>query len=363
MRSVSVDGEGSTPFSKLPVGRTIGARRPRIGGAEAELQTDTFEGQMEGRGFPPLAAASRALGRLVYPRASMSDQKLREAVSGKVVLVTGASYGIGEACARRLAGAGAVVLLAARSEDRLVDICADVSRRGGTAQAYPMDLADPERVDALAAAVLERHGHVDVIVNNAGKSIRRSIGLSYNRFHDFERTIAVNYLGPVKLLLALLPSMRRRHTGHIVNVSTLGVRMPPAPRWAAYQASKSAFDVFLRTVAVEAAADGVTTTSIYMPLVRTRMSAPTPELRYVPGLNPDEAGGLVCKAVVERPEVISPWWAGPIEAGFALTRRPWEAGSRLWSRVSTDTPAAVSGATEASAETPPAPTREGGDRG
>jgi NAD(P)-dependent dehydrogenase (short-subunit alcohol dehydrogenase family) len=278
----------------------------------------------------------------VNPHADVSERSLRDAVSGKIVLVTGASYGIGEATARRLGGAGATLLLVARSEDRLIDLCAGVERSGGTAHAYPTDLADPGAVDELVAAVLERHGHVDVVVNNAGKSIRRSLELSYHRFHDFERTIDVNYLGPVKLLLGVLPSMRERGEGHVVNVSTLGVRMPPAPRWGAYQASKTAFDVFLRTLAVEAAADGVTTTSIYMPLVRTRMSAPTPELRYVPGLRPDEAAGLVCKAIVERPKVISPWWAGMAEAGFALTRRPWELASGVWSRLTKDTKAAVS---------------------
>jgi NAD(P)-dependent dehydrogenase (short-subunit alcohol dehydrogenase family) len=292
------------------------------------------------------------------PHADVGDRSLREALSGKVVLVTGASYGIGEATARRLGAAGATVLVVARSEDRLMDVCEDISRSGGSAYPYPTDLSDPAAVDRLARTVLERHGHVDVIVSNAGKSIRRSLELSYQRFGDFERTIGVNYLGPVKLLLALLPSMRTRGTGHIVNVSTLGVRMPPAPRWGAYQASKTAFDVFLRTVAVEAAADGVTTTSIYMPLVRTRMSAPTPELRYVPGLSPAEAAGLVCKAIVERPKVISPWWAGIAEAGFALTRRPWEAASGFWSRRSEDTSAAVESAQAESPHRRQVPSRE-----
>ena len=281
-------------------------------------------------------------------------------MAGKVVLVTGASYGIGEATARRLAAAGATVLAVARSEDRLKELCTEVARTGGTAYPLATDLSDPDRVDGLAATVLERHGHVDVIVNNAGKSIRRSVELSYDRFHDFERTIDVNYLGPVKLLLALLPSMRQRGEGHIVNVSTLGVRMPPAPRWGAYQASKTAFDVFLRTVAVEAAGDGVTTTSIYMPLVHTRMSAPTPEFRYVPGLSPEEAAGLVCKAIVERPHVISPWWAGAAEAGFALTRRPWEVASGFWSRLSKDTTAAVSSARSEPVGPPRASSRERG---
>jgi NAD(P)-dependent dehydrogenase (short-subunit alcohol dehydrogenase family) len=261
-----------------------------------------------------------------------------------VVLVTGASYGIGESLARKLAAAGATVLLVARSRDRLEQLAAEISKLGSTAYAYPTDLADPESVDALGSEVLARHGHVDVVVNNAGKSIRRSIERSYDRFHDFERTIDINYLGPVGLLLALLPAMRERGRGHIINVSTIGVRVPPAPRWAAYQASKAAFDVFLRSVALEAEADGVATTSIYMALVRTRMSAPTPVFRYVPGMRPEEAADLICKAIVDRPKTIAPWWASAAEIGSALTRRPWELAMGVYARMTGDTESAARGA-------------------
>jgi NAD(P)-dependent dehydrogenase (short-subunit alcohol dehydrogenase family) len=319
------------------------------------------------RGFLPFHAASQALGWFVNPHGGVGEQELHEAVSGKVVLVTGASYCIGEATTRRLTAAGATVLLVARSEDRLSELAAEIALSGGHAYSYPTDLSDLDGVDVLAERVLEHHGHVDVIVNNAGKSIRRSIELSYERFHDFRRTIDVNYLGPVKLLLALVPSMRERGEGHIVNVSTLGVRVPPAPRWAAYQASKAAFDVFFRTLGVEATADGVTTTSIYMGLVRTRMSAPTPVFRYVPGMSPEQAAGLVCKAIVDRPKVISPWWAGAAEAGFALSRRPWELATGFWSRQSGDTKAAASGvrsdeSARVAAESSPNATRRGDAR-
>ena len=289
----------------------------------------------------PLAVASRLLTPLINPTGRPNERRLRETVDGKVVLVTGASYGIGEATARKLAAAGATVLLVARSRERLEDLQAQYAELGGSVYAYPTDLSDPESVEELTARVLERHGHVDVIVNNAGKSIRRSIERSYNRFHDFERTIGVNYMGPVRLLLAFLPSMRARRQGHIVNVSTIGVRVPPAPRWAAYQASKAAFDVFLRTAAMEIAADGIAVTSIYMVLVHTRMSAPTPIFRYVPGLTPDQAGDLVCKAVVERPRSITPWWAVFVELGAAVSRRPWELGGSLYSRLTRDTTSAA----------------------
>jgi NAD(P)-dependent dehydrogenase (short-subunit alcohol dehydrogenase family) len=289
---------------------------------------------------PALRAALRVLSGLVDARGGPSARALRDAVADKVVLVTGASYGIGEATARRLGAAGATVLLVARSRERLERVAADIAERGGTAYVHPTDLADPDAVAALAATVLERHGHVDVLVNNAGKSIRRSIELSYDRFHDFQRTIDVNYLGPVRLLLALLPVMRERGSGHIVNISTVGTRLPPAPRWAAYQASKTAFDVWFRSVALEARPDGVTTTSIYMALVHTRMSAPTPIFRYLPGLQPDEAAELVARAIVDRPKTIAPWWLAPAEFAMHAARGPLEGLLGVVYRLTTDTASA-----------------------
>jgi NAD(P)-dependent dehydrogenase (short-subunit alcohol dehydrogenase family) len=288
----------------------------------------------------PLRAASRAISRVVNPGGSPSEDVLREAVQGRVVLITGSSYGIGEATARRLGAAGAIVLLTARSEDRLHELAGDIVDHGGEAHVHAADLSDPDSVAVMADAVLEQHGHVDVLVNNAGKSIRRSIELSYERFHDFQRTIDINYLGPVRLILQLLPVMRERRQGHIVNVSTLGVRMPPAPRWAAYQASKAAFDVFLRSVAPEARSDGVDTTSIYMPLVHTRMSAPTDELRYVPGMRPDQAAGLICHAIVNRPGTVAPWWLPAAEIATDVARMPLDAAMGLYYRMSDDTPSA-----------------------
>lgn len=266
--------------------------------------------------------------------------RLAAAVAGKTVLVTGASYGIGEAAARRVAAAGATVLLLARSADRLDEVVAEITDNGGMAYAHPVDLTDLEAVQKVTAEVLSRYDHVDVVVNNAGKSIRRSIHLSYDRMHDFERTMAINYLGPVQLLLGLLPAMRERRRGHIVNVSTAAVRMPPMPRWGAYQASKTAFDVWLRSIAPEIHADGVTTTSIYMPLVRTRMSEPTPGFRRVPALRPDQAANLVAKAIVGRQPRITPWWLWPAELVSTAAPGPVGAVSRLGYRNTRDSPSA-----------------------
>ncbi|WP_245553164.1 SDR family NAD(P)-dependent oxidoreductase [Nocardia veterana] len=265
--------------------------------------------------------AERVATRLLYPTSRPRDRALRAAVSGRVVLVTGASHGIGKVTAAKLAAAGAVVVMVARSAAELQAAADAIAADGGIAHTYTADLTDMAAVDALAREVLATHGRVDVVINNAGRSIRRSIAESYDRFHDFTRTIDINYLGPVRLLLALLPAMRERGQGHIVNISTWGLRMPPAPRWAAYGASKAAFDQWLRTVATEIAADGLTTTSVYMPLVHTRMSAPT-DFGSMPGLTAAEAADLVCHAVVAKPVEISPWWSGPLQAWADLTRGP-----------------------------------------
>ncbi len=259
---------------------------------------------------------------LTNGRTGIADDRLTAAVRGQVILVTGASYGIGEATARRLARAGATVLLVARTADQLDVVAGEIRAAGGTAFVHPANLADPAAVEELARTVLSEHGRVDVLVSNAGKSIRRSVADSYQRFHDIERTNAVNYLGPAKLVLELLPSMRERRSGHIVNVSTAGVRTPPMARWSAYLASKSAFDVWLRCVAQEIRGDGVTTSTVYMGLVHTRMSEPTPLLNKMPGLTPEQAADQVCTAVAERPNNITPPMVRPADALGNLLRVP-----------------------------------------
>jgi acyl-CoA synthetase (AMP-forming)/AMP-acid ligase II/NAD(P)-dependent dehydrogenase (short-subunit alcohol dehydrogenase family) len=285
----------------------------------------------------------RAAEPLVNPPSEVDEGELRAAVAGKTILITGASYGLGEATARRLGEAGATVLLTARSEERLEAIAAEIRTAGGDAHVRAADLTDIESVEALSEWVLAGHDHVDVVVSNAGKSIRRSVELSYDRFHDFERTIGINYLGPVRLLLALLPSMRARGDGHIVNVSTIGARIAPGPRWGAYQASKSAFDIWLRSVAPELRGDGVTATSVYMALIHTRMSAPTPIYRHVPGQTPEQAAATICRAIVRRPRSIAPWWSPVADMATTVARTPWDATAGLLFRFTRDTAAARGG--------------------
>jgi NAD(P)-dependent dehydrogenase (short-subunit alcohol dehydrogenase family) len=180
------------------------------------------------------------------------------------------------------------------------------------------------------------HFPEDIIVNNAAKSIRRSLRLQYDRPQDFQRTIDTNYLGPVRLLLGLLPAMRDRRSGHIVNVSSIGVRMFPAPRWGTYIASKGAFDIWLRSVAPELHADGLDTTSVYMGLIRTRMSEPTPSLRRMPGMDTDQAAEVVAKAIIERPRKVQPRWTLPGELASVVLDPALNRGARLMYRHSKD---------------------------
>jgi NAD(P)-dependent dehydrogenase (short-subunit alcohol dehydrogenase family) len=228
---------------------------------------------------------------------------LKQAMAGRTVLITGASSGIGRATALKVAAAGGIPLLVARGVDKLEETRAEIIAGGGTAYVYAADLSDMESIERLIERVLSDHRHVDMLVNNAGRSIRRSIALSYDRFHDFERTIQLNYFGAVKLIIGLLPHMRERGFGHIINVSSIGVQTNP-PRFSAYVASKAALDAFTRVVTSEVIGDGVTFTTIHMPLVRTPMIAPTKMYDAFPAISPEEAADMICEAMRSRPKEI-----------------------------------------------------------
>ncbi|BEL04827.1 hypothetical protein Q0Z83_030180 [Actinoplanes sichuanensis] len=223
------------------------------------------------------------------------------------MLVTGASEGIGEATAKRLAAAGATVLLVARTEERLEQVRTEIESAGGRAFVHPADLSSPEAAAALAADLVQRHRRIDVVVSNAGRSIRRSVADTADRFHDIQRTNSLNFLGPAQLMLALFPTMRAAGGGHIVNVSTAGLSSR-TPNWSSYLASKSAFDTWLRCAAVELRADRVTVSTTYLNLVRTRMSAPTPHYRRAPAMSAGDAAEIVCRSVAHRTNWW-PWWA------------------------------------------------------
>ena len=238
-------------------------------------------------------------------------------LQGRRVVITGASSGIGEATALQVAAAGGVPILVARRTEALEQVKADVERRGGQAWVYSCDLTDAESVSMLVKDLLADHDGVDMLVNNAGRSIRRSIKLSYDRFHDFERTMDLNYFAAVRLVLALLPHMTERRFGHIVNVSSIGVQANP-PRFSAYVASKAALDAFSRIVATETYGDNVTFTTIHMPLVRTPMISPTRIYDAFPTITPEQAAGLVLQGLIERPKEINTRLGTTGEVMYAL---------------------------------------------
>ncbi len=243
---------------------------------------------------------------------------LKEALDGKHVMITGASSGIGRSAAVKIAAAGGVPLLVARNVDKLEEVRAEIVAAGGTAYVYAADISDMESIERLLERVLADHRNVDMLVNNAGRSIRRSIALSYDRFHDFERTMQLNYFGAVKLIIGLLPHMRERGSGHIVNVSSIGVQANP-PRFSAYVASKAALDAFSRVVASEVIGDGVTFTTIHMPLVRTPMIAPTKMYDAFPTLSPEEAADMICEALRARPKEMGTWMGKFGEVAYTLS--------------------------------------------
>jgi short-subunit dehydrogenase len=229
---------------------------------------------------------------------------LHNAVKGKTIMITGASSGIGEAACLQIGKAGGKLLLVARTKEKLDAVAEAVQDVGGTAFVHTCDLSDSDDVERMAREVLAQHGHVDILVNNAGKSIRRSVDRSYDRFHDYQRTMALNYFAPVKLILDLLPVMRERGSGQIINISTIGLQIN-TPRFAAYLASKAALDAFSRSIGPEVIGDGVHITTVYMPLVRTPMIAPTKIYDRLPTLNPEQAAGMITEAIRKRPKKIA----------------------------------------------------------
>ena len=233
-------------------------------------------------------------------RRRSGHHRLAETVAGKTVLITGGSSGIGRASALKLAGAGAKVLLVARDPEKLEAAAAAIRGLGGHVAVYASDLTDTEACAALVPQLLAEHGPVDVLINNAGRSIRRAIENTYDRFHDYERVMRLNYFAAVRITLALLPSMVARGSGHVISISSIGV-LSHASRFAAYNASKAALEAFTRCAAAEYRDRGLRFTVVNMPLVRTDMVAPTRLYERIRLLRPEQAADIVCEAIVRRP--------------------------------------------------------------
>jgi NAD(P)-dependent dehydrogenase (short-subunit alcohol dehydrogenase family) len=228
------------------------------------------------------------------------DRSLRGKVGGKVVLVTGGSSGIGLAAAHKFAEAGAVTIICGRDQDKLDEACKEAKAKGYAFVAYAADIADMADCDRFVQVLIANHGGVDFLINNAGRSIRRAIESSYDRFHDYERTMQLNYFGCLRVTMGLLPGMVEKHKGHVVNISSIGV-LTNAPRFSAYVASKAALDAWTRCASSEFADRGITFTTINMPLVRTPMIAPTQIYKNVPTLAPEEAADMIADACISKP--------------------------------------------------------------
>lgn len=254
---------------------------------------------------------------LFFPPVKYDSQKLKEKLKGKNILITGATFGIGANLTYKLAKTGANLILVARTEKKLIAIKKVVERYGATAQIFATDLYKLEEVDILISNLEKINGGIDIFINNAGKSIRRSIFKSLNRFHDFTRTMTINYYTPVKLMLSIIP-MLKKNKGHVINISAMNVLLAPAPFWAAYQASKTAFDNWFRSVQAELNVCNVKTTSVYLPLVKTRMILPTKQYRKIPAMTPNHVANIVCKSLITERKKYAPWWAifGQISSVF-----------------------------------------------
>jgi NAD(P)-dependent dehydrogenase (short-subunit alcohol dehydrogenase family) len=267
------------------------------------------------------------------------DHSLSGKVKGKVVVITGGSSGIGKAAALKVAAAGGKVVICARGEDELAATKKEIEAAGGICHTYVVDLSDLDSCDAFVKQVLADHGRVDILVNTAGRSIRRAISASFDRFHDFERTMQLKYFGALRLIMGVLPGMAERHRGHIINISSIGV-LTNSPRFSAYIASKAALDAFARCAQAEYSDVGVSFTTINMPLVKTPMIAPTKMYESVPTLTPDEAADIIVEAIIERPVRIATRLGTFGQIFYALAPRAYEIVMNTAFRLFPDSPAA-----------------------
>lgn len=236
---------------------------------------------------------------------------------GSTIVITGASSGIGAAAALQLGTAGAHVHLLARREDRLSEVADRIASAGGSARVHAVDLTDDTATRTMVQDILDERGTVDVLINNAGRSIRRPIAQSVDRLHDYERAMAINYLAPVRLTQALLPSMLAAGHGHIVFSSTMSTQLP-TPLFSAYVASKAALESYATSLNVELGAQGISTTVVHFPLVRTEMSGATPIYASAPMMSADRAGGWLVRAARRRPTRVTTVSGALTQAGMAV---------------------------------------------
>ncbi|MGL6236321.1 MAG: SDR family oxidoreductase [Segniliparus sp.] len=285
-------------MSSIVESELLAAPRPRSLAARANHTTARWAMQ---------AAVTRKVAK------ARKDPSYGVPLDGKRVLITGSSSGIGKAAARQFAARGAHVLLVARRAEELEAVAAEIRAAGGSARALPCDLRDLDAVDALAAEVVAEHGGVDVLVNNAGHSIRRTTLESLERWHDFERTMQINYFSAIRLIRDLVPGMVERRSGHIINVATGGVINDAMPEFCAYGGSKAALSLVSRTLGFELRQHGVHATTLFYPLVRTPMITPTREFDGQPALTTEEAGEWMVLAARTRPVRVASRVSAPVD--------------------------------------------------
>ena len=270
---------------------------------------------------------------LLFPPVRCDEQKLAEALEGKTVLITGASFGIGEMVSYRLSKTGAHLVLVARTTDKLQSIKDAIEQENANSKVtiLPVDLTNDEQIQALLDYLGGLSGGVDVFINNAGKSIRRPLFEALERFHDYRRTLALNYFAPVRLMLGLIPILEKNR-GQVINISAVNALLIPAPYWTAYQSSKTAFDQWFRCAAPELDAAGIAATSIYLPLVRTRMIEPTAEYKNAPAMSPDHVAKIICRSIYTRRPTFKPWWLIFGQMASIVFRRPAEFFMKRWAK-------------------------------
>jgi len=263
------------------------------------------------------------LDPVLFPAKRLNRRKLAQHIHGKTILITGASSGIGERLSFMLSAYPVHLILAARREEKLQEMKREMEARGSAkVTVYALDLRNEAMMRAFLDDLLARFDRIDLVVSNAGHSIRRSIYDSLDRYHDFTRTMAINYFAPVQLILSLIPVLERSG-GHIIHTSTVNALMNPVPGWAAYQASKSAFDVWFRSVEPELNRRGISTTSIYLPLVRTPMIAPTAAYRKMPAMTAEQAAMVIGRCICTRRRRWQPWWLILARLGSLIPGNWW----------------------------------------
>ncbi|MEB1808416.1 MAG: SDR family NAD(P)-dependent oxidoreductase [Bacillaceae bacterium] len=236
-----------------------------------------------------------------------NKEKLKKVIRGKSILITGASSGVGKELAYELADVDCHLILVARRGEELAKIKKTIDTKNARVSVFQADLRDATEMENFLSFLHGLPQALDIVVSNAGLSIHRSINHSLNRYHDFTRTMAINYFAPVQLLLSVIPHLQK-NKGHIINVSTINARLAPVPYFAAYQASKSAFDVWLRSTAPELHAQGVSTTSVYLPLIKTPMIEPTAAYEHLPAMSPRYVARIICKSMYTKKKTYQPWW-------------------------------------------------------